>query len=192
MGRQLRSTVPAHADTLKPSIPGASHLRAKESIQRGYQKTAFDNRHRALQLPTLETGAQVWIKHAKLNGVVTGLAQTPQCYHVRTDGNTIIRRNRRSLVDQSREEPSSTPTSVSCETPVRERTISRESPRVDVDNPPVTVRRSERRSRPPDVDNHPVTVRRSKRRSRPPDVDNPTVTVRRSERRSRPPIRLDR
>ena len=29
MGRQLRSTVPAHADTLKPSIPAASHLRAK-------------------------------------------------------------------------------------------------------------------------------------------------------------------
>ena len=192
MGRQLRSTVPAHTDTLKPSIPDASHLRAKESIQRGYQKTAFDNRHRALQLPTLETGAQVWIKHAKRNGVVTGLAQTPQCYHVRTDGNTIIRRNRRSLVDQSREEPSSPPTSVSCETPVRERTTPRESPRVDIDNPPVTVRRSERRSRPPDVDSPPVTVRRSKRRSRPPDVDNPPVTVRRSERRSRPPIRLDR
>ena len=38
MGRQLRSTLPAHADTLKPSIPDASHLRAKESTQRGYQK----------------------------------------------------------------------------------------------------------------------------------------------------------
>ena len=40
MGRQYCSTVPAHADTLKPSIPDASHLRAKGSIQRGYQKTA--------------------------------------------------------------------------------------------------------------------------------------------------------
>ena len=151
MGRQLRSTVPAHADTLKPSIPDASHLRAKESIQRGYQKTAFDPRHRALELPPLETGAQVWIKDANRNGVVTGQAQTPRYYHIRTDGNTIIRRNRGSLVDQSREEPSSPPTSDSCETPVtvRERTTPRDAPRVDVDNPPVTVRRSERRSRPP-------------------------------------------
>ena len=72
MGRQLRSTVPAHAATLKPSIPDASHLRAEESIQRGYQKTAFDTRHRALELPPLETGAQVWIKDANRNGVVTG------------------------------------------------------------------------------------------------------------------------
>ena len=149
MGRQLCSTVPAHADTLKPSIPDASHLRAKESIQRGYQKTAFDTRHRALELPPLETGAQVWIKDAKRNGVVTGQVQTPQCYRVRTDGSTIIQRNRGSLVDQSREEPSSPPTSDSCETPVRERTTPRDAPRVDVDNPPVTVRRSERRSRPP-------------------------------------------
>ena len=45
MGRQLRSTVPAHAYILKPSIPDALHLRAKESIQRGYQKTTFDTRH---------------------------------------------------------------------------------------------------------------------------------------------------
>ena len=149
IGRLLRSTVPAHADTLKPSIPDALHLRAKESIQRGYQKTTFDTRHRALELPPLETGEQVWIKDAKRNGVVTGQAQTPRFYHVRTDGNTLIRRNRGSLVDQSREEPSSPPTSDLCETPGRERTTPREAPRVDVDNPPVTVRRSERRSRPP-------------------------------------------
>ena len=134
MGRQLRSTVPAHADILKPSIPGALHLRAKYSIQRGYQKTTFDTTHRALKLPPLETGAQVWIKDAKRNGVATGQAQTPISYHVRADGNTIIRRNRGSLVDQSREEPSSPPTSDLCDTPGRERT----APRVDVDNPPVT------------------------------------------------------
>ena len=139
MGRHLRSTVPAHADTLKPSIPDALHLRAKESIQRGYRKITFDTRHRA----------QVWIKDAKRNGVVTGQAQTPKSYHVRTDGNTIICRNRGYLVDQSREEPSSPPTSDLCETPSRERTTPREAPRVDVDNPLVTVRRSERRSRPP-------------------------------------------
>ena len=54
MGRQLRSNVPAHADTLQPSIPDASHLRAKDSTQRGHQKTAFDTRHRALELPPLE------------------------------------------------------------------------------------------------------------------------------------------
>ena len=102
MGRQLRSTVHAHADTLKPSIPGALHLRAKESIQRGYQKATFDTRYRDLERPPLETGAQVWIKDAKRNGVVTGQAQPPISYHVRTDGNTIIRRNRGSLVDQSR------------------------------------------------------------------------------------------
>ena len=84
MGRQLHSTVPAHADTLKLSIPDALYLRAKESIQRGYQKTTFDTRHRALERPPLETGAQVWIKDAKRNGVVTGQAQTPISYHVRT------------------------------------------------------------------------------------------------------------
>ena len=56
MCRQLRSTVSAHADTLKPSIPDALHLREKESIQRCYQKTTFDTRHRALELPPLETG----------------------------------------------------------------------------------------------------------------------------------------
>ena len=33
MSRQLRSTVPAHAETLKPSIPDALHLRVNESIQ---------------------------------------------------------------------------------------------------------------------------------------------------------------
>ena len=137
MGRQLRSTDPAHADTLKPSIPDASHLRAKESTQRGYQKTAFDTRHRALELPPLETGAQVWIKDANRNGVVTGQAQTPISYHIRTGGSL------------SREEPSSPPTSDSRETPVRERTTPHDAPRVDVDNPPVTVRRSDRRSRPP-------------------------------------------
>ena len=149
MGRQLRSTFPPYAHTLKPSIPDALHLRAKESIQRGYQKTTFDTRHCAFELPPLETGAQVWIKDAKRNGVVTGQAQTPRSYHVRTDGNTIIRRNRGSLVDQSREEPSSPPTSDLCETPGLERTTPRQAPRVDVDNPPVTVRRSERRSRLP-------------------------------------------
>ena len=149
MDRQLRSPVPAHADTLKPNIPDALHLRAKESIQRGYQKTTFGTRHHALELPPLETGAQVWIKDSKRNGVVTGQAQSPRSYHVRTDGNTIIRRNRGSLVDQSREEPSSPPTSDLCETPGREHTSPREAPRVDVDNPPVTVRRSERQSRPP-------------------------------------------
>ena len=149
MGRQLRSTVPAHADTLKPSIPDALHLRAKESIQRGYQKTTIDTRHRALELPPLETGAQVWIKDAKRNGMATGQAQTPMSYYVRTDGNTIIRSNRGSLVDQCREEPSSPPTSDLRETPVGERTTPRGAPRFDVDNPPVTIRRSERRSRPP-------------------------------------------
>ena len=116
MGRQIRSTLPAPADSLKPSIPDASHLRAKESIQRGYQKTAFDTRHRALEIPPLESEARVWIKDAKRNGVVTGKAQTPISYHVRTDGNTIIRRNRGSVVEQSREEPSSPPTCDSCET----------------------------------------------------------------------------
>ena len=149
MGRQLRSTVPVHGDTLKPSIPDALHLRAKESTQRGNQKTTFDTRHRALELPPLERGAHVWIKYAKRNGVVIGQAQTPISYHVWTDGNTIIRRNRGSLVDPSREEPSSPPMSDLCETPGRERTTSREAPRFDVDNPPVTIRRSERRSRPP-------------------------------------------
>ena len=149
VGRQLRSTVPAHADTLKPSIPDASHLKAKVSTQRGYPKTAFDTRHRALELPPLETWTQVWIKDANRNGVVTGQALTPRSYHIRTYGNTIIRRNRGSLVDQIREEPSSPPTSDSRETPVRERTTPRDAPRVDVDNPPVTVRRIDRRSRPP-------------------------------------------
>ena len=56
MGRQLRSTFSAHADTLKPSIPDALHLRAKESIQRGYQKTTFDTRHRTVERLPLETG----------------------------------------------------------------------------------------------------------------------------------------
>ena len=91
----------------------------------------------------------MWIKDAKRNGVVTGQSQTPRSYHVRTDGNTLIRRNRGSLVDQSREEPSLPPTSDLCENRGRERTTPREAPRVDVDNPPVTVQRSERRSRPP-------------------------------------------
>ena len=74
---------------------------------------------------------------------------TERSYHIRTGGNTIIRRNRGSLVDQSREEQSSPPMSDLCEAPCRERTTPREAPRVDVENPQVTVRRSERRSRPP-------------------------------------------
>ena len=124
MGRQIHSTVPAHADNLKPSIPDASHLRAKGSIQRGYQKTAFYTRHHALELPPLETGLQLWIKYAKRNGVVTGHAQTPICYRVPTDGNTIFRRNRGSLVDHSCEEPSSPPMSDSCETAAKLRELA--------------------------------------------------------------------
>ena len=141
MGRQLRSTVPAHADTLQPSIPDASHLRAKESIQRGYQKTAFDTRHRALvgdRGAGVDQRCEAKRRSHRTSAVTTMLPCTD-------GGNTIIRRNRGSLVDQSREEPSSPTKSDSCETPVRERTTPRDAPRVDVDNPPVTVRRSERR-----------------------------------------------
>ena len=55
MGRQLRTTVPALPVTLEASKPNLQSIRAQEEDQRKKNKISYDNRHRARELPLLDS-----------------------------------------------------------------------------------------------------------------------------------------
>ena len=99
MGRRLQTQLPTLPIHLYPNvqIKDRQLVEEKESLYRLNQQRNFDRRHRAKELPTLELGGLVWIRHQDLYGLVNEKTEKPRSYLVTTERGTL-RRNRSALV----------------------------------------------------------------------------------------------
>ena len=144
MGRNLRSTLPATQDQLKPHTPSQKKVRFKDCELKATQKKHYDKRHRSKEQHPLAMGDQVWIPDQETQGTVQR-EQSNRSYTVHTSTG-IIRRNRRDLnilpsSEPVEEEPSLDPSET---IPVQE------DQSTDTSEPQSELRRSNRHIRPPD------------------------------------------
>uniref|UniRef100_A0A1X7SPQ6 Uncharacterized protein n=1 Tax=Amphimedon queenslandica TaxID=400682 RepID=A0A1X7SPQ6_AMPQE len=56
MGRNLRSTIPATKDQLKPHTPSQKKVRFKDYVLKATQKKHYDRRHRSKEQHSLALG----------------------------------------------------------------------------------------------------------------------------------------
>ena len=170
MGRRLRTTVPTAEENLIPQSIATEKLREKDDDVHAKQKAGFDRRHRVKEMPTLETGQNVFIPDCQEYGQVVSQAHTPRSYFVATPGGTI-RRNRRKLIpvtnradvdpyyldiDSNEEDEEADPEEVEEDTPPVQQEQPEEPNQAQVQDPPVqpavprVITRSGRVSKPPD------------------------------------------
>ena len=105
MGRTLRTNLPSIKPPLKVSTPTTLSKTA----------TAHYNAN-AQNLPTLHPGDHVRLRDGKnwsRKGEVVKPDQNPRSYHVRTDTDNVLRRNRRHLIKIKHTPPSKTSRSTS-------------------------------------------------------------------------------
>ena len=91
--RQLRTNLPMTSEQIRPSLPDLSVVIQRDELQKQRQKSGFDSRHRAKELPTLPLGSTVFLPDRQEKGHVIG---QPACrsYIVSTPSGNF-RRNRR-------------------------------------------------------------------------------------------------
>jgi len=63
MGHKICTTVPILPNLLKPKLPNDFQLWKKEKAIRERQRRNFNSCHRAKDLPPLEKGEKVWMRH---------------------------------------------------------------------------------------------------------------------------------
>jgi len=110
MGRKLRSTLPLAPEKLIPKLPDFEQLRKTESAYKQRQAENYNKRHRASVLPDLNPGDKVWIPDKSSPAVVIQKSPQPRSYVVKTE-QSLLRRNRRHLVPNPKEEIEETVTS---------------------------------------------------------------------------------
>lgn len=98
MGRRLRTTVPVPPKSLLPQKVSLKKFRDRDVTIRQRQRRYFNSRHRALPLPVLKPGAEVWVTDCKVKARVLRPAQRPRSYVVRTSTGVVLERNRKFLV----------------------------------------------------------------------------------------------
>ena len=68
--RQLRSNLPATSKHLYPKVPDRLRVTQHEMLQEQRQKSDFDSRHRARDLPSLPLGSTVFLPDRQETGHV--------------------------------------------------------------------------------------------------------------------------
>jgi len=96
MGRRIKSTLPITAELLKPQ--SQENVKEKLTERAQLQKKYFD-RHASKELPVLQKGDDVKMKHGKewISAKVTDKHHSPRSYVVQTHDGRKYRRNRRQL-----------------------------------------------------------------------------------------------
>lgn len=74
MERRLRTQLPIDPNNLYPNVQPKERQRV-ETKQKSYrmnQQLSFNNRHRAVELPTLHPGDHVWVRDQDRHGLILG------------------------------------------------------------------------------------------------------------------------
>jgi hypothetical protein len=156
MGRILRTSVPTTCEQRRPRIPDLRAVRRCDKKSKTRQKTDFDSRHGARELPPLQPGDLVWMPARQTEGEVQREV-APQSYEVEQDEGSI-RRNRRDLIrlPSSGEDQSESSDHVeqsesnSNESTSNEVTSNESNSAESNSNTQPMLRRSSRTSRPPE------------------------------------------
>ena len=95
MGRKIRTKLPVIPSELSPTLDYIPKVKKIEQSNKQKQETYYNIRHRVRDKP-LQTGDNVWIKDQKVEGKISGRAETPRSFYVNTP-NGQYRRNSRHL-----------------------------------------------------------------------------------------------
>ena len=101
MGRRLRNKLPLVPENLRPRKIDQEKLHKKEQEYRERYSDNYNTRHRAVELPTLQQGDKVFIRDQARYGEVEKKLESPRSYQLVTETGSVIRRNRRALVQYS-------------------------------------------------------------------------------------------
>jgi transposase InsO family protein len=149
MGRILRTSVPTTREQRRPRIPDLRAVRRRDKESKRRQKTDFDSRHGARELPPLQPGDRVWIPARQTEGEVQREV-APQSYEVEQDEGSL-RRNRRDLIRLPSSEEDQSESSDYVEQSDSSESTSNESNSTESNsNAQPTLRRSSRTSQPPE------------------------------------------
>ena len=107
MSRNLRTTLPVIRDQKAPKVVNLSRLQEKEGNIKERQRQNYNRRHKAQELPQLESGDTVWIPDRDSSGTVVEEA-SPHSHIVDTPDGSYCR-NWRHLVRMPSPEPSRNP-----------------------------------------------------------------------------------
>lgn len=154
MGRQLKTRLPVLPSHLKPLQKDPSCVESREAIYREKQCGSFNTRHRATDLPPLDTGSSVYIRDMERDGTVIQQTPSPRSYIVATDKGTV-RRNRGALIH--------TPPLAGPALPITPSGDTKTPPNMNINRPPDSPRASSGLVIP-------TRVTRSGRMVRPPNV----------------------
>ena len=104
MGRMLRSTLPLTPEKqLTPKLPNFEQLQKTERAYKLRQAENDNKRNRTSVLPELNPGDKVWIPDKNSPAVVIQKSPQPRSYVVKTE-QSLLRRNRRHLIPNPKEE----------------------------------------------------------------------------------------
>ncbi|XP_046555339.1 uncharacterized protein LOC124264644 [Haliotis rubra] len=97
LSRSLRTDLPSHPDLLKPKVISCESVHEAMVDSKMRQKHYYDRSSHPR--PALSTHNSVRLRQGKdwIPGVVTGYANTPRSYHVKTDDGAEYSRNKRDL-----------------------------------------------------------------------------------------------
>ena len=99
MIRKLRTTVPTTRNNLQSKQVDFNALKEKEDAYKERYEENYNNRHKVATLPALQMGDRVLIRDQNRYGeVMERLNNSLRSYKLLTDGGTVIRRNRDSLI----------------------------------------------------------------------------------------------
>ena len=104
MSRRLRSTIPTTKSQLQPRIIDETLANSKIKSKQISQKYYFDSCSK--ELPTVYQGEKVRVRQGdKWNpAVITGLAETPRSFYVKTPNRNSYRRNRKHILNTEEEQ----------------------------------------------------------------------------------------
>lgn len=99
MSRLLNTNIPTISSALKPKVQNIEHLREQLLKRRENAKENYDKRHKAKELPELETGKRVFLPNEQIHGTVTGKREEPRSYNILTEKGREIRKNRKAIIE---------------------------------------------------------------------------------------------
>ena len=97
MSQKLRTTAPTTREQLVPRAPDRKEVRKQDKQQKQSEERAFNDRHRAQDLPELSAGDKVWVRY-RASEAVFQEEINPRLYEVETADGATYRRNCRDMV----------------------------------------------------------------------------------------------
>jgi len=101
MGRRIRTTLPVLMNNLDPGWPDLNNVRDNDRKAKRAYTDQYNKRHGVRELPALQPGDQVLTKLDKHKrwepATIVSNADTPRSYIIQTEGQGMVRRNRKHL-----------------------------------------------------------------------------------------------